>query len=603
MTWAMRLNGGDLAIDGEEVRHETPGGAFYVRVIKDGTGFGNREPLTRTINTLMTQGSWEVIDQFANRAPALVIEIEGETGDGLNAGEVWLSDLMKPGSLEWLPPRQSVWTVFDVVSCYIDRTEDGDWDLDEDRWIRVYRVPIKALPHARSQQLTVTPAQPAGEPVDVLVTDGSTAAGWRAGWSRTAPSPAGGTLTPTVVSGAVRATYPDDDPAVRNDMAVFLEYDFGSVVPAETPYLQVDLRRVMTTPNSYTAIATTADGERAMVHARQSTEANLGGNVRAVTLHYLLPAGTTKVRITATTPQVSNFAPTYVEVDQVRRQSRLPESGTGRQKVASLYPGGSAPTDGSLHVSHPTDALGKVIVATYPLGRPSPALMQYRTALSQTALVEDATMINGARWQIQTQDLELTVPDAALPTRGLAALWVKISHIVAITVRWTIQPLAGGVAVGTPQTGEVAFTGAGQQLVPLGLVDLPGWVVGPDGAVRITFERISSTGGVAFDEVYAFGQDEYSGLTIVDAGSGAVSSGGASNQLWVNAPSVDHPAGEVLIGTNFGDARWPSTIRSTQVHKFPRDGVSVLTATLDAVDALTDLTHYMRWTHHAAKPK
>ena len=174
MTWAMRLNGGDLMADGEGVHHA---GGFTVNVIADGTGFGSPEPLIRTMNTLMTQGTWETLGPLQNRDPALVIEITGDTPDGLNAGEVWLSALMGSGALERLPPDQTVWTVFDVIWSYIQRTTDARWDLDDAAYVRYYRIPIRSLPHARSPELTVTPAAPSTV-VDVVVTDGSSATGW-----------------------------------------------------------------------------------------------------------------------------------------------------------------------------------------------------------------------------------------------------------------------------------------------------------------------------------------------------------------------------------------------------------------------------------------
>lgn len=600
---SMRLNGGDLISAGSRVVHSTPVGNFWTDVLSEGTTFGNSEPLVRTISTLMTQGSWEALGPFGNRAPAIVVEIEGETADALNAGEVWLSALMGPGELEWLPPGQTVWTVFDAVWCYINRSEDDRWDLDENVWKRRYAIPIKSLPNARSQSLTLMAAEGAGTITDVLVTDGSSATGWTGGWNRSKPVFAIGTVTPTVVTGAVRATEPT--PSTDRDVAIYLEYAFGSTVPTATPYLRVDVRWRAASPVSHNGVANTTTGIKQISPARMSTETSGGTGstaYRARTFYYRLPDGTTTFRHTVSSGVVSSYTPAWVEVDQVRRMSRLPDLGTNRQRALTLIPGGSAPADGSLHVSHPTDALGKVLVSTFPIGRPSPALMQYRTSAGGSAQVVDATQANGEYWTVTSTPLVLTIPDSGLPTRGAAALWAKVTNVGAITLGWTLQPQSGGVSVGQPQTGTIVLPSlpAGPQLIGLGLINLPGAVVGADGTVVLTFSRLSAGGTIGFDEIYAFGIDDESALTIVDAGTGTVATGGPSSNMWINAPTSTKPAGEVLIGTSTSDARWPNTIQSQQVHKFPPEGVSMLVLTTNAVAASTDMAYYKRWTHHAA---
>lgn len=593
MTYAMRLNDGALMEDGEGVSHV---GGFTVNVIADGTGFGNPEPLVKTMNTLMTQGSWETSGAMGNRAPALVIEVEGDTADGLNAGEVWLSALMHRGQLEWLPPGQTVWTVFDVMTAYIERTMDARWDLDEKIWVRYYRVPIKALPYARSPQLTITPAEPpVSTPlVDVLVNDGSSATGWSGAVISGSYLGAGTPVTPTVVSGAVRTTRTGTGSTTN---FIGERFTFAAAIPVATPYLRVDLRAFRSSPSMDVALFEVA-GSYVPVKFAWRSVASLGGEVTASTAYYLVPDGATAVRVLAYIASSTVTSP-YLEVDQIRRVSRLPDTPTGRQKVASLNPGGSAPADGSLHVGHATSALGKVVFHTYPLGRPTPALMQYRTSAAGAA---DATMINNAKVSISAADLVLTVPDPQLPTHGRASLWAKIDVITApSTVTWTVTPTTGGTAVGQVQTGSTVIPLGSAQLVPLGLINLPGAVTGPAGAAVITLRRTAGTGSVTVDEVWAFAVDDDSALTIVDTGSSTPASGGSSNHMWINAPTPERPAGEVLIGTSVEDARWPAAIQASEIHKLPAEGVSVLTVTTNASDASTDFTHYKRWTHHAAE--
>lgn len=594
----MRLNGGDLIEYGKPVSQTYNDADFTVEVLADGTQFGTLEPLTKTLNTLMTQGSLEVVERFENRQPGLAVRIAGRTPAGVNAGEMWLSSLMGPGVLEWLPPDQTVWTCFDVVRSHLGRSYDGEWDLDEHRWERTYEVPIKALPYARSQFRAITPALPlASTPlIDELVNNGSSLTGWSASEVYDAGTRTTIPRTPSVVVGTVRVA----STVERFYSSLQLRYTLAAPLPAETPILRFD----MLLSNTSSALIRSArvgleSGASVVVPAAQVYEGVDG----EVTAYFRPPVGAVWVEVDAnmSPDDGGEYGPASFSVDEVRRQSRLFGGGAHRQKVAAISPGGSAPAEGSLHVWHPDAGLGKVIVATYPIDRPSPALMQYRTA--STPATPDSTQINGERVLIQDDDLVLTVPDPLLPSHGLAALWAKVQvDIAPATVTWTLVPTIGGVAVGQVQTESVVIPAGAEQVVPLGLVTLPGAAMARGGAVVITLRRTAGAGLVSVDEAWPFAQDEASALLIVDCGTGSPAPGGPANHLWVNAPSADKPAGEVLVGTDPTNAHWPAAILAgPDIHRFGRDGAAVTTVTCGATDASSEFEHFMRWTHHAAK--
>ena len=276
---------------------------------------------------------------------------------------------------------------------------DARWDLDDAAYVRYYRIPIRSLPHARSPELTVTPAAPSTV-VDVVVTDGSSATGWAGAYV----NPGGGStpITPAVVSGAVRVTGSSSSPAGT----LQADYTLPSI-PAETPYLRVDARSFRSQSSSAQYFFK-VNGTWVYAAPAARVSANPSTDLYTATSYYRIPAGATDVRVTS---QITGLKVSpYVEVDQIRRLSQLPVSVTDRQKLASLYPGGSAPAQGSLHVSHPSTALGKTIVHTYPLGRPSPALMQYWLSGAATP-TPDTAAINGQRIPFGTTTCELLVPE------------------------------------------------------------------------------------------------------------------------------------------------------------------------------------------------
>lgn len=595
MTYAHRLNGGSLTENGQEVEYPgVNGNGWKVAVIADGTGFGNAEPLTQTFNTLMTQGSWEGLKKFGNRAPALVIEIEGKTADGLNAGEVWLSSLMRPGTLEWLPPGHTVWTVFDVVTAHIERSYDEAWDLDETRWVRRYLIPIRALPNARSRTLTITPATPtmATPMVDVQIDGGSSVTGWSAQIRPITadlvvgdPTP----VTPTVVSGAVRASATF---AARGLLE--LRYGLSSAVPTDTPYLRVDL--------AYTRV----DIPKLIVNGEVTVPPALiqgtsSGGVWTGSIYYRLPAGVTWVRLSG--EATGGGGTSYVQVDQLRRQSRLPDIGTGRQKITALYPGGSAPAAGTLSIVSATSArLDRTIVYTYPMGRPSPNLMQHRT--QSLTVTPDTDTLNGGRYALSSA-IVFDVPVGQLHTNGLASVYAKLWSVAGPTVlQWTVAAMMGSTAISSDSySTDIADTtvpGVGQRwaAVPLGLIHLPGVHLGAGGFVRITMQKASGSGTLWIDDAWTFAADADSALTIVDCGSGTAAIGGPASELWIDAPSPVAPAGRVTVSHSGRTNERSPVGYNSQVHRFPAGGVSVLTAAFGS-EPITSLQHYRAWTHHA----
>ncbi|WP_210651349.1 hypothetical protein [Nocardioides sp. SYSU D00065] len=570
-------------------------------VLREGTGFGNPETLTKTMNTLMTQGSWETTDpKRGNRAPALMIEVEGETADGLNAGEVWLSALMGDfnaadwaGALEWLPPRQSVWTVFDVTSCYIERSQDKRWDLDEHRFVRTYRVPIRALPHARSRDKTITPAQPSSAFVDVQIDSGTSTSGWSARWNLGIDPNGGTAITPTVVSGHIRVTRSTGPSSYES---VGLRRNV--TIPTDTPYLRVDRRtyQAATSP-AHDIYVTTSTGARYSMPAVAATKTDVGGGITQTISYYRVPADISNVEVVATIDR--NVTGAYLEVDQLRRVSSLPPSSTGRQKVQTLIPGGSAPAEGSLQVeSAAATKLDRVIVYTYPLGRPMPTLAAYRVSPT-TGQIADTDTIHGQRWPL-ANIVAFEIPAWALHVQGMAALYAKVRcDTASATLSWTMSAVVGDTYVAS-KTGRVTVTGPSSrwQMVALGLVDVPGARIGTNGRVRITMVKSAGSGTLWFDEGWTFGVDENSALSIVDCGEGAASVGASASQLWIDAPSAVAPAGSVTAGHGGRANEYAPSDYVHQVHRFPAEGVSVLTAAFGS-EPKTGLDHFRRWTHHA----
>lgn len=570
MTWAMRLNGADLIADGEGVHHVHDGAGFTVAVLSEGTQFGNFESLTEVLNTLMTAGAYERAGRVGNREPSLAIQITGDDADGLNAGEVWLSGLMGPGTLEWLPPGQSVWTVFDLTHAVIGRTYDERWDTDETVLKRRYAVPIKALPYARSRDTIVTPAT---DPAFLAtLATGSSAAEWqRLTTDRGEAVTVSGTYT------RLSLTTTPTDPGGRGEFAIVAS------LPARAVYLRMVWRKGTDTADPIIRVA----GES--TPPIQTTAAS-----GWTTTHYFIPnraRGGSPVVVRVGTSSLMTAGLKTVDVDEFVALDAINESITGRQKVRAIVPGGSAPTDGTLHMAGAA-ALGDVLIHTYPLGRPSPALMQW----GPQAGTNSADSLHGYFVALPTA---FTVPSYAVAPRGGASLlaMLKATTLGAYTLRYKIESRdpSGGVITSVTSRDIAVTLGVGWSIERLGLPSLPLSTLGEGCSQRITVEKVTGTGTVHLAEAWTLGADEDCATTLLDTAVGST----PPRHVWLDSPSSEFPAGQVLVGAARESAYDPANPGDRAArHPFPPEGVSVLSVSaLTSVE--TDLSHRRAWTHHA----
>lgn len=577
---------GSLTLIEEGANPPDSSGVVY-RVMSQETNWGNPVPVTVALLSLMRVGSDVAYDRTDNREPVLRITIEADDSDLLAQGERALQlECERANTLTWIPPDGAgLPSVFDIVWSSLELAFD---DLQELLQQRVYLVRLQALPHARAEDLVVTPAIPAPTTTTYALVDNCSAlSGAGFTWSATSAS-----STVTIDTGKVKVV------GAHLGSPFYAGTQRLGAVSLTTPYLAYDISSTVpiagvdmfgnSPPDDFTfTLAAVAD---------------LGGG----TSRYFFAAPPGRTSASLLTFRVLGTYDTGVDtfwIDQVQTADAIPFLGTARQKAMSLIPGGSVRATGNLQIAHATNALGKTIVYTHPSGTGYlPPLRPWR--VSSEAVTVDSTLVSGSRNATGPASTVYRLPVAVVP-EGRVEVWAWLretsSAPIARTITWDVASFMGSTLLSTNnKTTSVTFAVLNTwYLVPLGAAVSPPLLLGPSGFVSVAINGGST---VQVDEAYLFATDQ-GRLTIVDCATGSPAVGGPSNRLWIDGPSLDEPNGAVFRGfaADRSDAWHPGALASVwQVHDFEPTGTNVFVVTQNTIDATTSLEHYRRYHTHVA---
>lgn len=537
--------------------------------------WGSPQNTYDTLISMLADGEAVSSSRVSNRSVSIPVLVEGPTLGELAISEsALIRECEKQRSTLLVDPGDdyAVPSVFDTFR--VQATLQYDPDLEQANYRR-YTLTIPAQPYARGEELVVTPAAETAS--ETVLADGSSASGWSTDLDGTPPTVSAGTLvSPSAdVAQIFTSTGSTEDLSAGGYLAV----TWQASAPVSSFNVGIGI-------------------ELDLPHA---TIATSGG---WTTTYVKIPSGVTLARVFF----VANFtnpATGTLTIDQVSIWTALPFIGTARQKALSLVPGGSVRTQGSIHVTHASSALGKTIVYTHPSGTGYlPPLRQWRT--SGNTVTADSTLLSGSREPIGPSSTIFRVPVPVLPV-GRVEIWAwlrvttgSLTRAPAYAIRSIVNDVTLAASGGNFTT---VFTALNTwQLFCLGALTSPPIGMGSAGFVQIDLNE--NSGAVEIDEAYLFATDE-GGLTVVDCGTGTASSGGPSNHLWIDAPSVVLDSGAVYRGyaADRSDAFHAGSSAYSDtwgVHNFDPEGTSVFVATQGTTDAATSLEHYQRFHTHVA---
>lgn len=558
---------------------------WTVDVIADGVDWGSPAGVDAAVQTLLQNSTLVTRERYDNREVTFKVRIRAADGVILAAAEAALfAELGKPNEMVWTPPAAySPPTVFRVVMS--DMEPDVD-DLAELRCERTYSLHFVCEAFNRSVDEIVTeaefqPVDGGGDPVapiDTLVDDCSSSTGWSAV----------GAGQSVVASGGVL----NSDPASESPMLC----RSGTVSMTGTDILVIDAK---------------FGGKLSTVVPRVALDASPAKSPFAYGPSPYSSQGYTRYYYKCTASSFSTLSvgsfgredsPGRLWLQEIRRQNTPPLSGTLRQKFFTVDVAGSAPSDGTLEVYHDSDALGVVMLYTWPQkgGQGfTPALRQFIT--TSGAATSDATLVSGARNSVTTSATNFAIPITQVaPGTYEFGAWLRRTATGTDYLRCDFGTKIGSTSVeftsfDAPITFPTANTWAYH---PLGRVQLPVNQTLPDSSAMLVvslYPAPSTTGSIDLDEAHLFNV-ESGALTVVDADT--------STRVWIRSATLDWPAPSVLRGTlaDGTDAFGAGTsVSSWGTHRASPPAINVFAVTRTALDAGVVFTQTPAWHTNAGQ--
>lgn len=367
----------------------------------------------------------------------------------------------------------------------------------------------------------------------------------------------------------------------------------------DTPYLIADFATSAGDSASVAAeVVTTSSGTVALT--RDSVNDVGGGRHRAI--FDCTHTDVEEVRILV--GDATDGAPTLLDVDHIERSStNALTAATARQLFRSIEVGGSADTQGSLSISHETDALGDVLVYTSrdDGSNYQPPLRPWR--VDGGTVTPDSDRVSGATSPLDSATAETyEIPVSALVS-GKHDLVAYLAAAAAgdKTINWTASTRYDSTDLGTVSGSTVVTLTTGYTSHPIASIELPP-ISTPTGSTAVVRITLSSLDAVTIDEAWVFNLD-IGALTEVACGTSTPAAGGSSNRLWIDTETLENSA-KVERGTleNRSDAHNAGAdVSSMGAHEFAPGTVKAFTVTSNALNAAVSLEHYERWGDNAIR--
>lgn len=567
-------------------------GVFLVQGLSaaSGTEWGSPQPIETTLANLR-MGPLVVQDGYEARVAFVAVRIRGVDSGALATAEAVLwRELGKPNTLTWQPADgRGPASVFEIMtSNMVGQLNDAREAESVESPSRIYVLRMVCRPFVRSTDKVTIPALVAGAvPSTTVITDGSTDSGWSS------------SSTSTIVASNGDTVYAAFSGGVAADTHLRLAYD-TPVNYSGTPYLTVEVRRF----------------EGASLVDLEWTLAGLP--IEPVSFSGVTRAGFEKIRtFTFDVPQTTagplEVATTRnlsygLGVSMLTRSNVPPGLGTARQLVRTIEVPGSAPTEGSLQISHDTSSLGTVLAYTWRDDADTgwaPPLMPWLTSGGASA---DANRVSGRSVNVTGAtvfEIPASMPDGSFVLLAL----MKSDATQDVVFEYQLRTKIGAHYVGPTISGEVPVSFNSTSWVvksPTGLLHLPTLPLGPDtnATLEVTIQCVLGIDVVSLDEAWLFNTD-VGQLSWLAVGSGAPAAGGNANRVWINSRTLERPRPEYLIGTAEDGSDAYGALANSQLmfpteHVWDAGTVNVLTVTSNALYAAAAFDCYARAPFHVA---
>jgi hypothetical protein len=525
--------GGLLLLDQGDAVESVDG--YTLSVMGEDTNYGNPQPVTTTVYSMLRDGSIITRDRDDNRQPVLLVEVAAGLNDGnaLALGEKALMAVCRrPAELKWTPPQAGATpVVFDVVDSNIEFLFD---EMDELQLRRTYRITMSALPHGRGEDEVVVEAlePPPVSPTTITFDTCDSATGW------TTQTGAAATQSSGAVSSGL-FNVPNNDQTLQLIRT-------GSVDFTPMKYLIVEWQagagQGFMIPGTFTL-----DGG-----AEKVSEQALGDGYTKT--YFLMPGDRTALTFSVRTNALYPPYQHWFRIRDLKHSDAGPIVATGRQSFRSFNIGGTVTTQGSIDIVSADGTgwlLDTIVYTSHGNNGAQPHLSPWLTLpVSRTS--DTATITGG--WHATNVTTRWVIPKTALPD-GEYLLVARLNDSSGGTraITYTAVSRMGGVAIpGDSQSATVQVplpTAGAWNHVVLGTLDLPFTPLGDDGDIQIELVGVATT---VLDEAWLF--DTAGRLTIVDDVN--------HPRLSIRAPSLEHETGGLWMGVSSDQSDWYGAIRN-----------------------------------------
>lgn len=564
-----------------------------------GSDWGAPQSVTSVVASLLVDGEIEMWQRDSNRTLAFAVYVDmGTMTEAAAAEELLVEQARKLRNTIVVEPGdgEAPAAVYDTFRAQVTWVRD---DHAEMQGLRHYDITMQAAPAVRAVA-PVTIAAISGDVPVTPVTETVDDCTSTTGWTKDVPGTGGGGFGPTVVSGAVTAgyswpAYPGSAYPTTDDTIVLTRSSLSAPMGG-TRYLVVETDVVLPSTGVLTSRTFKINGSAVTPIAQSGTRC------------YFDCAAIATVNTFEVTAQVRHSAyinaTTRVRVHDISRTNVGPFIGSGRQQFGRFAVGGSARTQGSIQISHPTDALGEVAVYTTSDDGSGyqPPLSAHRTGggtrTPDTSTASGGVSLLNAVSSGVTGEVYEVDADAVPGGTYVFVAAVNAASSSTQVIQVSASTRIGTTDYGTQTDGRYTPVTTSWALQEIGRMTLPPVALPPgtDGKIRI---NVSSAAAISIDECWMFNLRTGS-LTWVRCGTGTPSAGGPSNKLWIDTPTLDWPYPAIWLGTSDTERR--SVVvgeeSARDIHIIEPGWLNLFLATLGAPNAAADLEYYPRFANN-----
>lgn len=571
-------------------------------VTGEGASFGNTEPITRTIETFLTDIASIVIDGYSTRDVTLTLWVEADDERALAAAETDLMGHMyRPNLLWWHGPHPTQpWAVFEVSTSKLDILPIGETDFEENEFTRAYILTFTCGAWVRSKDEQIAGSTNPGSDTQTLVYGGD----YLTGVTASAPS---GTEAVSLVAEGLEVEIHSTS-SVTRVVTVNIPVTPFSTTDAPWIIVRVNTLVALTLDSVNLGLLTISSGWR---YPSARAVYTLGDDTFYYYRDFDNDGPYDEIEFKPSTSLIPSGTDASFVIADIYITPGSEIVGTPKQKIFPLEILGAVAARGAVEAWHDDYALGDTLVYTYAPGDRDyvPALRPFRDDDLSETTVDVALSGTSGRTEVVDDTVAFRYPVGDLPDGTYDVVLYVIPEDPdddlpqAIVLDWTVAVMMGDNPVAqlnqtarftiAPNVNWFQYVVIGQFTLPLCRLDATS-----DATLLVAFSpNPEASPQVVLDDGYILNL-EVGDYSIVYCGDATIEAGLANNEIQLRAPEIAWPAPSIMVGVrdDAGSRYSPAGAKVVAYgrHTLEPGDLSTLLVTSNAADASAQARYYPR---------